>query len=291
MSLRFLSVLFCTILVGCATIPETTTVSIEPTMTLQSVEEAANDLARKFGPRNVLVAFDLDNTLLAMESELGADQWYDWQSRTSKETPCHPGVVHDRLDAQGALFHLGAMRPTEPGIQARIDRLVERGHPVMIVTARGADFRLQTFREMRRNNLSLRGNPPGGSGSGEPFALPGGQRDVLYEDGALLLAGQHKGDMLLALMQVLDYDLPKAVVFADDKDKNVEAMRDGLNKAGISGRLFRYDRELARVQAFDPDAAAEAWRHLRPALGTVAQLMGEHNFELPSTELPEECRQ
>ena len=31
----------------------------------------------------VLVVFDIDNTLLAMEQGLGSDQWYDWQ-KTAK---------------------------------------------------------------------------------------------------------------------------------------------------------------------------------------------------------------
>ena len=36
-------------------------------------------LAKTHHPENVLLVFDIDNTLLAMEQDLGSSQWYRWQ--------------------------------------------------------------------------------------------------------------------------------------------------------------------------------------------------------------------
>lgn len=289
---RFLIAVVTLVLAGCATtpVPAPAEISIHHSTDMAPVAEAAADMAARFGAGRVLVAFDLDNTLLTAVHELGSDPWYDWQSALSKTDPCDPRLVVDRLAAQGALFQVGAMRPTEPGLPELLAQLATAGHPLMLITARGHDFRLPTFRELRRNGLSFLEAAPGPyRGLADPIMIQGAKRPVRYEDGVLMLAGQHKGRMLLALYQQLGLELPVAVVFADDKDYNITAMAEGLEQAGLSGELFQYDRELARVQAFDQGAAAAEWKRLEPALRTVEAVMGPMNYDLPEPARPAEC--
>ena len=271
--------------------PPAADVNVHQTMALHDVAQAARTLAGTYGTRNVLVAFDLDNTLLAMQGELGSDQWYDWQKAIGTADRCDDRLVADRLAAQGALYHVGAMRPTEPGLPELIGHLQEDGHPVMLITARGSDFRLQTFRELRRNHLSFMETAPGPyRGLAKPVLLDPDGRPVLYEDGALLLAGQHKGHMLLALFDHLGLPYPQAVVFADDKDYNVAAVAEALDQARVRGELFRYDRELDRVESLDEAQVVADWARLVPALETVEQIMGTANFDLPPHRQPTGCR-
>ena len=78
---------------------------------LAEVLDQSLSLARQYGSEHILVGFDLDNTLMAGNTDLGADQWYDWQKELQKTQACDPRLVADRLAAQGALYHVGSMRP------------------------------------------------------------------------------------------------------------------------------------------------------------------------------------
>ncbi len=257
---------------------------------LAVVVRRARELASELGRERVLLAFDIDNTLLAMETALGSDAWYDWQKELAQADPCDVRLVPDRLAAQGALYHAGAMRPTQGDLPELIERARESGHPIMIITARGSGFRLSTFRELRRNGLSVRDTGPGPRGGfAEDLSLPGAVRPVRYEDGVLMLAGQDKGRMLLALYRHLDLEPPAAVVFADDKTDNIDAMAAALQAAGIRGELLRYSREDARRDAFPANEAALQWARLEPALRVVESIMGSANFDLPVAALNPVC--
>ena len=102
-----LSVVFCPItmmaLAGCASTQQIPDLNRETT-DLQDVVEDVLTLEAAMDTDRVLVVFDLDNTLLAMEQGLGSDQWYEWQKDNQRESPCDPRVVQDRLAAQGALY-------------------------------------------------------------------------------------------------------------------------------------------------------------------------------------------
>jgi hypothetical protein len=279
------------VLAGCASVPsEAPTVTMHTTADLAAVRDMALRLADQLGPDRVLVAFDLDNTLLAMNTEIGADQWYDWQREMQAQDRCDPRLVPDRLAIQGALFHLGSMRPTQADGPELVREIQAAGLPTMLLTARGHGFRLATFRELRRNGFSFRDSAPGPIGGfAEPYQPQGASRLVRYEDGAYLLAGQHKGDMLLELLGRLGAEDPQAVIFVDDKPRNVEAVRDGLIRAGIGGEIFHYTREEPRVAAFDGELAVQNWATLEPALITVQAVMGNENFQLPESTSPEGC--
>jgi hypothetical protein len=82
------------LLPGCASTPtphELPPSKMVETTDLAEVTDNALELARQVGTDRVLVVFDLDNTLLAMEQGLGSDQWYDWQKETALRTLATPG--------------------------------------------------------------------------------------------------------------------------------------------------------------------------------------------------------
>lgn len=274
-------------LVACVSTPPPAELRLLESDSLSDLAQTASELGQQLGAEHVWVVLDLDNTLLAMNTELGADQWYDWQKKLQDADPCDPRVVTDRLAVQGALYHLGAMHPTESGLPELVRNLQDQGHPVMVLTARGSDFRLPTFRELRRNGLDFDVNTPNTQLA--PTVIPGASRPVLYEDGVAMLAGQHKGRMLVSLLDYLGAPRPHAVVFADDKAYNVQAVAEGLQEAGIGGVLYRYGAEDDRIAAFDGEAAAEAWNRLEPAIQTVQSVMGTDNSRVPAQRLPDEC--
>jgi hypothetical protein len=274
---------------ACAALPPTQT-QLKETDDLAEVVQDALALSRIYGKDQVLVVFDIDNTLLAMEQDLGSDQWYDWQKKLQSQDPCSGMVVSDRLAVQGALYFSSAMRPTQPNAAELVQQLQNEGVSVIAVTSRGSDFRLQTYRELRRNHMSLWATAlPPRRGYQETFIPAGGSRPALYEDGAFLTAGQHKGDMLKALLIKTGHSIPSVVVFADDKEYNLQNVLDTYAGSDTAIHAWRYSREDSVVAAFNDTLVDEQWNALRPALQQIQQIMGPDNFDFPQYVTPEGC--
>lgn len=290
-----------TLLLGCAASPASQTRAAEPpppppaqnllgtTDELQLVTELALDLAETYGGENLLVALDIDNTLLAMEQDLGSDQWFYWQQALAENDRCSSLYAGDRFAVQGALFHASAMRPTQPDAADQLRRMQEAGLRVIALTARGPDYRLQTFRELRRNDMSFwpAAWPPQ-RGYPEAFTPEGATRPVRYEDGVFFVAGQDKGAMLQELFARSGKPAPVLVLAVDDKQANLNDIMHAFSFKPAKIHAWRYSREDEKVEAFNAVAADAHWDAIEPALLRIQQVLGPDNYELPERS-EEEC--
>ena len=282
------------LLSACRTTPETMgdTPDISTfdrqTADLADISSDVVDLIARVDPQRVLVVFDLDNTLLAMDQGLGSDQWYDWQKRLSTIETCDPRYVGERFAVQGALYFASAMRPTQADAASQVAALQERGLTVIALTSRGQDYRLQTFRELRRNGYDFTHSafgPPGGYD--EAFVPVQDGRLSRYEDGVFLTAGQHKGKMLHALLQKTGAPLPAVVVMIDDKQKNLDAVMETFGALGVAVHAWRYTGEDDNVENFDEQKAHAQWTALEGPLRDIQAVVGADNFDLSSVSAPE----
>jgi hypothetical protein len=277
------------LLAACASVPPAQDLQAE-TDDLAVVADAALQLADRHGHDQVLVVFDIDNTLLAMEQGLGSDQWYDWQKDLQNEDPCSSMLVSDRFRVQGALYFASAMRTTQPDAAEQVRRLQDAGLTVIALTSRGHGYSLQTFRELRRNGISFWTSAvPPQRGFPEPFIPEGGTRAALYQDGVFMTAGQHKGNMLKALLDKTGAGRPAVIVMTDDKEKNLQTVIETFEGSGTVVQVWRYSREDANVAALDTQEAAAQWDAVRPALLKIEQIFGTDNFDLPAQVVREGC--
>ena len=278
-------------LAACATVPQADTWMRESNDLAYVVEDARN-LSKDYGKDKVLVVFDIDNTLMAMEQGLGSDQWYDWQSKLQLTDPCDARLVSDRLAVQGALYYASAMRPTQSDSAQLVRRLQDDGLSVIALTSRGPAFRLATFRELRRNGYSFYKTAIGPErGYPDSFIPEGGSRSARYEDGVFLTAGQHKGEMLKALLDKTDTPWPAVIVMADDKEKNLRAVLETFEGTGTAVHAWRYSREDGAVNSFDSKEATELWLQIRPALQQLLTLLGRDHYDFPQITAPEGCEE
>lgn len=303
MMIKSLKVLALSALVGllaaCATAPAVPEKEAPPppqnllgaTDELQLVTELTLEMAKTHGPQQILVVLDIDNTLLAMEQELGSDQWYYWQQDLEAENPCSPMLVGDRLEVQGALYFASAMRPTQPNAAQQVARLQEAGLRVIVLTSRGPGFRLATFRELRRAGFTFWENAwPPQRGFPEPFIPEGGSRQALYEDGVIFAAGQDKGQTLKTVLEKSGQPYPALIVMADDKQENLNQVMAAFSWSSTKVHAWRYTREDAVVEAFDPDKAVALWSELKPPLEQIEALLGPDNYTLSSEAMQEACK-
>ena len=286
-----LTVLIIALLGACATTSAPLPQNLKAeTDDLGMVADWAIRMGKDHGEENILVVFDIDNTLLAMEQGLGSDQWYYWQKDLGKEDPCSPQLVSNRFAVQGAVFYASAMRATQPDAAKQVRRIQDAGISTIALTSRGTDYRLQTYRELRRQDISFWPTAiPPKRGWPEEFVPEGGERPALYEDGVFLTAGQHKGKMMKALLDRTEHPYPSIIIIADDKAENLAAMMETFNGSGTWVHSWRYTAEDSNVATFDGPEAAAQWDQLEPALKTIIEVLGPDNYDLPAAEPNSAC--
>ena len=252
----------------------------ETTAEFARVVEQVDEFAEEYGAESVLLVVDLDNTLLAMNQDLGSDQWFTWQEALQNSDQAHPELVASDfgglLEIQGILFALSRMHPPEPGLPDLVEDLVTRKITTVVLTSRGKEFRDAAERELKRNKYNIspstleihekRGvfspysaEHPGKHGlSAEIINDLGSPRRVTYSEGIYMTAGQHKGYMLktlLARSTRASANQPfahfKAIVFVDDHQKHVDRMQEAFAGDSIDLATFRYSREDGNVEKFN----------------------------------------
>jgi hypothetical protein len=179
---------------------------------LQLVTELSIDLANLYGGDRVLVVLEIDNTLLAVEQDSGCPE--------------------------------SALEPSQADAAQQVRRMQNAGLKVIVMTSRGPGCRMQTLRELSRNDFSFQASAwPPQSGYPEPFLPAGGVHPVIYQDGVFLTAGQNKGLMLKALLEKTVDSNPTLIVMVDQKQDDLNAVMKEFSWTGTKVHAWRYTRE------------------------------------------------
>lgn len=263
---------------GCATLePIINTQSpvsqIETTKSITDIKTIADSLAGEYGAQNVLVVFDIDDTLLANTADLGSTAWWNWQDSLPKSSASKI-PFGELLAANGVMYALSDMKPAEG--QTTIDVfkfLTENDFPVYALTARGPDNRDATMRELLDQGLDFTTAPE----CGAPLCIKRGQlngdtliaplarkrfgfkdgakthdlgagaikissnRNAGVSDGVMMVSGQNKGIMLRLLVDSLPQaDRPRAIIFVDDSAKNVANLKAASPAFSETLRIIHY---------------------------------------------------
>jgi hypothetical protein len=265
----------------------------------------AQSLVQKYGAENVVVGFDIDDTLLAAKHLLAAkqdlisDRWFVWQSGMLTAGDLNnPGLVAkdmgSLLQLWGGLLPYASTHPVEKDIPAIVEYIQNQLKlATLVVTARGSETRSVTERELKKNGFHFENSGIRGTvGTGVPTTfLPwdlkaperaglsaddvtrmklSDAREVSYRNGIYMVAGQNKGATLRALLHHAGVK-PQAVLFIDDTAKNVDAVLDAFSSTSVDTVAIRYSYEDATKAAFakDPSKAVKEWNYVRAALGKV----------------------
>ena len=262
----------------------------------RDVAAIVEQFADRFGPEHVLLVVDIDNTIMAMNHELGSDQWFEWQKYLIESQPKSKLRVADTFDglleAQGLLYNLTRMHPPQKDLPAIVGRLQGLGINTLILTSRGPEFRVATERalahcsyDFSRTALPVQDLP---GGDYLPYDLDDLEADgltkkdaaafklaeprrVSYANGVFMTAGQPKGAMLLTILKYADADI-QAVVYADDNVRHVAYVFASVAGRGMEITAFHYTREDANVKRFqygDKEDVNRRWRKLDRVLEEV----------------------
>lgn len=269
---------------------------VRDTEDFAEVTAAVQIAAEEYGAENVLLVCDIDNTLLRMRGDLGSDAWFEWQEYLLENKPKSKHLVAKSFDgllaAQGLLFTLGRMTPTEETLPQRIAAIQQAGVRTLVMTSRGDNFRVATERELNAAGYDFASTAlPTEDVPGdvyEPYNLANigasgltmdevsyfnlvEPRGVSYSNGIFMTAGQHKGALLLTLLSMSQHQY-KAVVFVDDHSRHVMRVYDALMRRGIDATAIHFKQQDANVKRFnysDKSEVTKKWRKLDRVLSEV----------------------
>lgn len=203
-----------------------------------------------------LVVFDIDNTLLTPSGHIGSDHWYDYllSAIARDDASLTPAQVEAKADAAwDRELPKTTPVPVEALSPAFVAALQKRGFKVMALTGRGAADAAVTFAQLKAVGYDLAASAPSAK---DWRAKSGG----LYSRGVYLAGPGDKGVFLLDFLKAAGLK-PKAVVFVDDKPKNVRAVDAALTAAGVAVAACRYggaDAKIAAFKAFMAEAGTAA---------------------------------
>lgn len=234
---------------GCAALPPAGIgAEIDERTTIKSFSDSkVQEIVARLDGRNTLYVFDIDDTILRHPAGefFGSDRWFRWQGELKAGAP---GKLDCRLDVLGAAYYMAHLELTEkePLLQL-INGLQSSGRDVIALTSRSPQFRYPTERELDSNKIdfskSMPRDFPGMPGYYTPdvsTALPT-PRPASYQNGIAMAAGQHKGAMLVDLLNRIgaagDYDF---IVFFDDGKDKVEQMWQTFSKDPRVAKIFWY---------------------------------------------------
>ncbi len=251
------------------------------------VDAKVSELVSKYGSDEVLLVSDLDNTLLAMNQNLGSVQWYDWQKTLAKDDQVKLEVGdRGRLKIQWLLYAISEMHKPETNLDNYINHIQSQKVATIVLTSRSPQARDASIRELERNGYLFNTTElvihpknwlsgpycPFASGTvsrtskqcsfnsgdqvkfdlseDEVKAARKGVRPVTYSEGIFMTAGQHKGVMLKTLLQRADRTF-KGIVFVDDAIKHVENVFHSFKDTSTEIVSFHYTKEALNVDTFN----------------------------------------
>ncbi len=234
-------------------------------------------------PDQTLFLFDLDDTLFDSAYMVGSKAWRRYIVEAAKKIDSSRNW-HDLFSYLLAQKH--PLRTVEPFTSQFVQDLQEKGYIVCGLTSRerkqwydtpqeGVD--VLTTHQLTSVNINFN------NGRLEHI-YPHLARDSEYFKGIFFANLEPKGNYLLHLFKNVP-ELPKKVIFIDDKLSQVESVAKALNELGIDNECYYYPVTDVKAKTFNPLIANIQLYHFIQSNGhevlsdQEAILIGERDLE------------
>ncbi len=204
--------------------------------------------------KDLLVIFDIDNTIGKPPTELGSDQWF--YAKVKQFELAGKNIDEAIQLTLPELFHIqfhSWMEPVEKDTVQVIKNLQDKGVTVIALTARSLELTQRTIEQLHRMGVYFTKT--------DPYECPlthghGHGKAGLYIDGIIFSGNHSKGEMIVSWFNQIDYR-PKKIIFVDDKLKNVESVEKALHNRDYPFIGIRYGHEDELVKKFTLESVAE----------------------------------
>ena len=200
---------------------------------------------------DMILIFDLDNTVFEPVQTLGSDQWFDHEFSEFVNQGYSADEALQVTKAEWiAIQNKTKVKLVEPMTASIIHTLQQKGWKVMGLTSRGLYLSTRTIEQLHSVGIDFSATAP----SDQKFLFDR-ERGLCYQNGILFSAGTSKGSLLFRFFQETDVH-PKQVLFVDDKLHQLEDVRKACQEHLVPMVGLRYGYLDQKVAAFDPKIAA-----------------------------------
>ena len=213
-------------------------------------------IVEHYKPEDVLIIFDIDNTLLRRRNMVGSDEWVaDLLQQKIREGLTVQEACYMILPLYCHVLYHMTMECVEQETALLVNALQRSGFSTVCVTARSLLIAEQTLQQLRENNLSFL-NTVGYVSFDIHTSTP-----AIHKDGVVFAGAQSKGSMIVQFIEKLDHK-PKVVIFLDDKLEHVEKVARIMSESNIEFHGFRYSYCDKNLTAFDTSHAEQELLHI-----------------------------
>ena len=219
----------------------------------------------------MLIVFDIDNTIIEPVQTLGSDQWFHHRIETYLSYGYNPSdALQTALKEWMSVQNITKVKLVEDGIDKVIADLQEQGFTVMGLTTRGLGMCLRTIEQLDTVGVSFRESSP----TKEEIHFMN-ERGILFRSGILFTAATHKGEALRMLLKRAGYQA-KSVMFVNDKYSHIVPIEEvcegeeipfiGLRYGHVDEKVKNFPEQIGEVQFYHfghilTDDAAERILH------------------------------
>jgi hypothetical protein len=205
---------------------------------------------------DTLIVYDIDDTLIVMNQELGSDHWfYHRFQRHQREGLTNQDALEKALNEWESVQHLSGCKPVEP-INPEVVAYTQKHFTVIGLTTRGLGLATRTCQLLQESGYDLSLNPL----TQEELHFMQQNEGILFRKGVLFTAGKHKGECLEKLLKATG-TTPKRVLFINDKRSHLLPVEEFCVRAGIPFTGLRYGFVDERRNTFNPEISDIQWAH------------------------------
>ena len=218
-----------------------------------SIEDLLQE-AKKYDPEKVLVACDIDQTLMMSTREFGGNPWFVHmvQQKMAQGMSNTEAIQLTLPEYFYAQFRIN-MQTVEPCTAQVIRQLKQDGYNVICLTARSAEL-------LYRTHIQLEGI--GIDSNNDNFKKYCFFNDLvwpcLYLNGILGVKDNHKGEALFRFLDINKTQF-EAVIFIDDQEKYLKQVEGSAAKRDVEFVGLRYSKCDELSKNFNPDLADEEY--------------------------------
>jgi hypothetical protein len=193
-----------------------------------------------------LVAFDIDNTLIEPENEIGSDQWFSAAIDYLTNQGLSFKHAFSIIQPQNIYFQQKArVKPVEPAIVTYIRTLQKHNIPTIALTARSKSLQDITFKQLESVGINFNLHPY----KNISIALNSKKYSVDIKKGIIFCDNKNKGEVLKVFLN-LTRSTPSSIIMVDDKRDHLKEVEVELKKLGIHFFGYRYGYLDEKIKHF-----------------------------------------
>lgn len=205
--------------------------------------------------KEVLVVFDLDNTLIKGGSRINSLEFFKARiMHLIKEGYSADDAWHTACNESTYIMHYQPMVLVDQASLAVLKTLKERSIKWIGLTAKPTFISMRTFDQLHVLGITWNFSPL----QKQTFLyLKNSEDPAMYQDG-IVFCGRYntKQEVLRAFFKVSGYK-PDVVIFVDDEPRYMDGMQKGMKKARIDFEGIRYSACDAAAKVFDYEKAMQ----------------------------------